>query len=78
MHALRTNGDSGDGGDPVVPIPIMNHRRLADRAPGLPNRRDQEEARRSIKTRWAASLAAFFHGARRIVSMRRWPLRCVQ
>ena len=31
----------------------------------------------SIKTRWAASLAAFFlPGARRSVSIRRWPPRC--
>ena len=45
MEAFRADGNTRNGRDPVVPIPMMDHRRLADRAPRLPNRRDQEEPR---------------------------------
>lgn len=45
MEAFRADGDSGDGGDTIMTIPMMNNRGLAYRAPRLTNRRDQEEAR---------------------------------
>jgi hypothetical protein len=45
MKALRTDGDAGDGRDAVVPIPMTQDRCLSHRAPGLTDRRDQEEAR---------------------------------
>jgi len=45
MKALRTDGDAGDGRDAVVPIPMMQDGCLSHGAPGLTDRRDQEEAR---------------------------------
>jgi hypothetical protein len=45
MTTLRADGDARDGRDPVVRIPMPHDRGLAHRAPGLPDRRDQEEAR---------------------------------
>ncbi len=43
--ALRADGDPRDGRDAVVRIPMPHDRRLAHRAPRLPDRGDQEEAR---------------------------------
>lgn len=43
--ALRADGDARDGRDAVVRIPVPHDRGLAHRTPGLPDRRDQEEAR---------------------------------
>src|SRR4030042_7187993 len=45
MKTFWTNGDAGDGGDPVMAITMMQNRGLAYRAPRFKNRRDQEEAR---------------------------------
>jgi len=43
MKPLRTDGDAGDCGDAVVTIAMAHDRRLTDRAPCLPNGRNQEE-----------------------------------
>lgn len=45
MATFRADGDTRNGRDPVVPIPMMNNRRLSDRAPRFAHRRNQEEAR---------------------------------
>lgn len=45
VAALRADGDARDGRDAIVRIPVPHDRRLAHRAPGLPHRGDQEEAR---------------------------------
>lgn len=45
MVPLRAHGDARDGRDAVVGIPMPHDRGLAYRAPGLPDRWDQEEAR---------------------------------
>jgi hypothetical protein len=45
MAALRADGDTRDGRDAVVRIPVPHDRRLAHWAPRLPDRGDQEEAR---------------------------------
>jgi len=61
-----------------VPIPMMNHRRLAERG-GLHVFRSEGIKRKlasSRKTRWAANLAVFFYRDRRIASISRWPLHC--
>ena len=45
MEALGADSDARDGRDAVVRVPVPHDGRLADRAPRLPDRRDQEEAR---------------------------------
>jgi len=45
MEAFRTDGDTRDGRDPVMAIPMKQDRCLSHRTPGLTDRRDQEEAR---------------------------------
>lgn len=45
MIALRADGDGRDGRDAVVRIPVAQDRGPAHRAPRLPHRGDQEEAR---------------------------------
>ncbi len=45
VTALRANRDARDGRDAVVRIPVPHDRGVAHRAPGLPHRGDQEEAR---------------------------------
>ena len=45
MEAFRADGDTRDGRDPVMAIPMEQDRCLSHRTPGLTNRRDQEEAR---------------------------------
>jgi|SRR5208337_875967 len=45
VEALRADGDTRDGGDTVVTIPMAQDRRMSHWAPGLTDRRDQEEAR---------------------------------
>jgi len=42
--ACGADGDARDGRDPVMRVPMADDRRLAHRAPRLPDRRDQEEA----------------------------------
>jgi len=44
METLGADRNAGDGGDPVVAIPITQKRCLSHRAPGLSDRGDQEEA----------------------------------
>lgn len=44
MASPGTDGDAGDRGDPVVTQAVADHGRLADGAPGLVDRRNQEEA----------------------------------
>jgi hypothetical protein len=44
MKAAGADGDSGNGGEAIVTIPMRHDRRLSHRAPGLLHRRDQEEA----------------------------------
>ncbi len=45
VTALWADGDPRDGRDAVVRVPVPHDRGLAHRAPCLPDRRDQEEAR---------------------------------
>src|SRR5512144_2542342 len=45
MEAFWTDGDTRDGRDPVMAIAMKQDRCLSYRTPGLPDRRDQEEAR---------------------------------
>lgn len=45
VAALRADGDARDGRDAVMTIPMTHDGRLTHRAPRLPDRRDQEEAR---------------------------------
>ena len=45
MGALRADGDTRDGRDAVVRVPVTHDRRLPDRPPRLADRGDQEEAR---------------------------------
>lgn len=45
MEALGADGDAGDGGNPVVALPIPQDGGLAHRTPGFANGGDQEEAR---------------------------------
>jgi hypothetical protein len=40
-----SNGDSRDHGNTIMPVAMMNDGCLTTRSPGLPYRRDQEEAR---------------------------------
>lgn len=44
LDALGAHGDAGDGGDPVVTIPIPQEGGLPHRAPRFSDRGDQEEA----------------------------------
>src|SRR5512139_3121628 len=45
METFRADGDPGDRRDPIMTIPMVEDRGLSDRAPGLTNGRNQEEAR---------------------------------
>jgi hypothetical protein len=45
MESPGADGDAGDGGDPIVTLAMPDDGRLADRTPGLANRRNQEEPR---------------------------------
>ena len=40
-----SNGDARNHGDPIMPVAMMNERRLSARRPGLSHRGNQEEAR---------------------------------
>jgi hypothetical protein len=80
MEALRADGDARDGGDTVMTIAMTQDRRLSHRAPRLTDRRDQEEARFIDKDEVGCQPCGvfFLHGARRIVSIRRWPFHRAQ
>ena len=43
--ALRADGKPADNRDPRMVVAMADDRRLTDRRPGAPNRRDQHEAR---------------------------------
>lgn len=74
MKAFWADGDAGDGRDAVVIIPMMQNRCLPHRTPGFADRRDQEEPRFVYKDEMGCQpCGVFLPGARRIVSIRRWP-----
>src|SRR5208337_4860039 len=45
MEAFRADGNTGDGRDAIVTVPMTHDRRLSHRTPGLTDRGNQEESR---------------------------------
>src|SRR5579863_1623523 len=79
MKTLWTDGYPADGRDTVVLISMPKYGGLSYRLHVLRTEGIKRKPDSSIKTRWAASLAAFFlHGARRFVSTFRWQHRYAQ